>query len=173
MFNKIKYLINYIKGVIANKEATSKLVKSINKQTTPTFSKKVKYCVADLMEKYKGMRRILIFVAVAVNIYLVYITVEMYELTQIVDTQWVIFAGYWAGFLSVAIAFYFKERSAEETKQIETGTKVGSEALKEEDAKTNQKIATTRNVTVYTDEDNPDFYNDNDFDDDIDEKEAE
>lgn len=172
MFNKIKYLINYIKGVIANKEATSKLVKSINKQTTPTFSKKVKYCVADLMEKYKGMRRILIFVAVAVNIYLVYITVEMYELTQIVDTQWVIFAGYWAGFLSVAIAFYFKERSTEETKQIETGTKVGSEALKEEDAKINQKIATTRNVTVYTDEDNPDFYNDNDFDN-IDEKEAE
>ena len=166
MFNKIKYLINYVKGVIANKEATSKLIKQINKQTNPTITKKAKYCLADFFEKYKGMRRILILVAVAVNLYLVYITVEMYELTQIVDTQWVIFAGYWAGFLSVVIAFYFKERTSETTAQIESGTKIGSDAIKEEEAKTENKIATTRNVTVYTTEDNPDFYNDNDFDDD-------
>lgn len=143
----------------------NKLSKQINKQSGTSLSTKVKYCTCDFIEKYQGMRTILISIAVAINIYLVYITVQMYELTENVDTQWVVFVGYWAAYLSIVIAFYFKERSCEAIEHIKHGTELGSDAIKkkEKEEKTENKLPTTRNVTVYTSEDNPDFFNDGEF----------
>lgn len=164
MLHKIRMLLNRFKDSRFEKNATKKIIDIINKQTKKSMGDKVKYGIVDLVEKYKGIRRLLILIAIIANLYLLYVTVEMYRLTQAVDTQWVIYSGYWAGFLSVAIAFYFKDRSSETCKCIENGVKVGSDAIKDN----KPKIATTRNVTVYTNEDDPVFYNNDDFDEDMD-----
>jgi len=65
------------------------------------------------IEKYKGVRRIILVVVMWINIHIFLFTMHMYKSNGTVDTQWVIFAGYWAAILATFVGFYTMSRARE------------------------------------------------------------
>ncbi len=69
-------------------------------------------CIA-LIEKYKGVRRIILMVALWINIHIFIITADMYQKLGTIDIQWVVYAGYWSAILVTFIGFYTMSRVKE------------------------------------------------------------
>lgn len=88
-----------------------------------------------LFEKYKGVRRIILVIVLWINISIFFTTTRMYKTQTTVDTQWVIFAGYWATILGTFIGFYTMARGKEfksETPYSSAGEWVAPEILEPE-----------------------------------------
>ena len=83
--------------------ATSK--KPLHKRITDTF--------INFVEKYKGVRRIILTIILYLNIHAFYITCYMYVKTQTLDSNWIIYTGYWVGLLATMISFYTLARNKE------------------------------------------------------------
>ncbi|MDD3263469.1 MAG: hypothetical protein PHT94_01075 [Candidatus Nanoarchaeia archaeon] len=77
-------------------------VSRITKNATITF-----------VEKYKGMRRIVLVIVLYINLHIFAVTVDMYYKTGVLDIQWIIYAGYWTAILGTFIAFYTTSRVRE------------------------------------------------------------
>lgn len=65
------------------------------------------------IEKYKGIRRIILLIVLWINIHIFFVTKSMYKSCEFVDTNWVIYAGYWSAILGTFIAFYTMSRVKE------------------------------------------------------------
>lgn len=72
-----------------------------------------KNILIDFVEKYKGIRRTILAIVLGINIYILFVTVEMYRKVNSVDVQWVIYAGYWTAILGTLIGFYTSSRIKE------------------------------------------------------------
>lgn len=75
-----------------------------------TFSKDV---FINFIEKYKGIRRIILVIVLWINIHIFLVTSKMYQTLGQVDTQWIIYAGYWTAILGTFIGFYTVSRVKE------------------------------------------------------------
>jgi len=106
------------------------------------------------VEKYKGVRRTLLAIVLWINIHIFFVTIEMYRAYQEVDIQWVIFAGYWTAILATFIGFYTMSRTREFNS--ETGYSRPGEWMHEE----RERPLSSFNVSDYTENDDPSFYND-------------
>lgn len=106
------------------------------------------------VEKYKGIRRIILAIVLWINIHIFLVTIHMYKLTNRVDMQWVIFAGYWAGILGTFVAFYTMARTNEfnsNTPYSRPGEWISNRSI----------IGAMHQVSDYTERDNPTVFNDN------------
>ncbi len=65
------------------------------------------------VEKYKGIRRLILAIVLWINIHIFLVTTHMYKLNGSIDMQWVIFAGYWSAILATFVAFYTMARTNE------------------------------------------------------------
>jgi hypothetical protein len=104
------------------------------------------------VEKYKGVRRIILVVVMWINIHIFLFTMHMYKSNGTVDTQWVIFAGYWAAILATFVGFYTMSRAREfnsYTQYSRPGEWISA-----------QGEISTYSATEYTSSDNPSIYND-------------
>lgn len=106
------------------------------------------------IEKYKGVRRLILAIVLWINIHIFLVTTHMYKLYASIDMQWVIFAGYWSAILATFVAFYTMARTNEfnsYTPYSRPGEWMHSQS---------QIGVSTYSATEYTEEDNPSLYND-------------
>ena len=105
--DKIQSITNFFNKVFTSKKENyySPPKKSI---TTST-----KNALIDFIEKYKGVRRTILLIVLWINIHIFFVTIEMYRKVNSVDTQWVIYAGYWTAILGTLIGFYTSSRIKE------------------------------------------------------------
>ena len=106
------------------------------------------------VEKYKGIRRTLLAIVVWINIHIFLVTVDMYRMDHVIDMQWVIFAGLWTAMLATFVGFYTMSRTREFNS--ETGYSRPGEWMHEE----RERPLSSFNVSEYTENDDPSFYND-------------
>ena len=117
-----------------------------------------KEALIDTIEKYKGIRRLILAIVLWINIRIFLVTVYMYKLYGSIDTQWVIFAGYWSAILGTFVAFYTMARTSEfksYTPYSRPGEWINSQFQQP------QIKMSTYCATEYTEKDNPILYNDN------------
>lgn len=105
--DKIQSITNFFNKIFTSKKEN--YYSSPKKKITVT----AKNILIDFVEKYKGIRRILLAIILGVNIYILFVTVEMYRKVNSVDVQWVIYAGYWTAILGTFISFYTTSRTKE------------------------------------------------------------
>lgn len=105
-------------------------------------------------EKYKGIRRIILAIVLWINIHIFLVTTHMYKLNGKIDMQWVIFAGYWSAILATFVAFYTMSRTNEFNSQT-PWSRPGEWMTPQSNIGMSSYSA-----TEYTDEDNPNIYND-------------
>ncbi len=114
--DKIQLITNFFNKVFTSKTATAKNI------------------LIDFVEKYKGIRRTILAIVLSVNIYILFVTVEMYRKVNSVDVQWVIYAGYWTAILGTFIGFYTSSRIKEfnsDTPYSKKGEWLSSQKLNE------------------------------------------
>ena len=102
--DKIQSITNFFNKVFTSKKEN--YYSPPKKKITVT----AKNILIDFVEKYKGIRRTLLAIILGVNIYILFVTVEMYRKVNSVDVQWVIYAGYWTAILGTFIGFYTSSR---------------------------------------------------------------
>lgn len=105
--DKIQSITNFFNKIFTSKKEN--YYSSPKKKITVT----AKNILIDFVEKYKGIRRTLLAIILGVNIYILFVTVEMYRKVNSVDVQWVIYAGYWTAILGTFISFYTTSRTKE------------------------------------------------------------
>jgi len=105
--NKLQKIINFFSKIFANKQD--------NYYTPPkkSITTSTKNALIDFVEKYKGIRRTILLIVLWININIFFVTIEMYRKVNTVDTQWVIYAGYWTAILGTFISFYTTSRTKE------------------------------------------------------------
>jgi len=74
---------------------------------------KIETGVETFVEKYKGIRRLLLFMITYMCIDAYFATKQMYFSTQSVDSQWVIYQGILFGAWSIFFTFYTSGRTKE------------------------------------------------------------
>jgi len=87
-----------------------------NKNDNENFNKNsstgtFKNIFINYIEEHKGVRRIILFVILWINVHIFLVSVNMYKTNLFLDQQWVIFAGYWVGILTTIVAFYTTGRN--------------------------------------------------------------
>lgn len=95
-------IFNTAKNVITNTVTDTGKVAVISKDAFVNF-----------IEKYKGIRRIILVIVLWINIHIFFVTSKMYQLHNQIDTQWIIYAGYWTAILGTFIGFYTVSRVKE------------------------------------------------------------
>ena len=94
-----------------------------NKNDNENFNKNsstgtFKNIFINYIEEHKGVRRIILFVILWINVHIFLVSVNMYKTNLFLDQQWVIFAGYWAGIFATIVAFYTSGRTKEQVAKI-------------------------------------------------------
>jgi len=104
--NKLQKIINFFSKIFANKQD--------NYYTPPkkSITTSTKNALIDFVEKYKGVRRTILLIVLWINIHIFFVTIEMYRKVNTVDTQWIIYAGYWTAILGTFIGFYTVSRNS-------------------------------------------------------------
>ena len=105
--NKLQKIVSLFSGIILNKKDN---YSSLPKKSITTS---IKNTSIDFVEKYKGVRRTILLIVLWINIHIFFVTIEMYRKVNTVDTQWVIYAGYWTAILATFIGFYTISRTKE------------------------------------------------------------
>ncbi len=105
--NKIQLITNFFNKVFTSKKEN---YYTPPKESITTTTKNV---LINFVEKYKGVRRTILAVVLGINIYILYVTAEVYREVNFIDTQWVIYAGYWTAILGTLIGFYTTSRTKE------------------------------------------------------------
>ena len=105
--NKLQKIVSLFSGIILNKKDN---YSSLPKKSITTSLKNTSI---DFVEKYKGVRRTILLIVLWINIHIFFVTIEMYRKVNSVDTQWVIYAGYWTAILGTFIGFYTVSRVKE------------------------------------------------------------
>lgn len=144
-------------GVISKVNIIIKSIKNLfirhptyNQQSITTMTSDA---MIAFFEKYKGVRRIILVVVMYVNLKIFWTTTAMYKLTGGVDTQWVIYAGYWTAILGTFISFYTLSR----TREFNSDTPYSRKGEWINQPTTN---SSTFGATYYDKEDTPSLYND-------------
>ncbi len=106
--NKLQKIVSLFSGISLNKKD--------NYYSLPTTL--IKNTFIDFVEKYKGVRRTILLIVLWINIHIFFVTIEMYRKVNTVDTQWVIYAGYWTGIFATIVAFYTSGRTKEQVAKI-------------------------------------------------------
>lgn len=110
--NKLQKIVSLFSGISLNKKDN---YSSLPKKSITTS---IKNTSIDFVEKYKGVRRTILLIVLWINIHIFFVTIEMYRKVNSVDTQWVIFAGYWTGIFGTFAAFYTNGRTKEQVAKI-------------------------------------------------------
>lgn len=151
VLDKVKSITNIFGNIFRRRYcydySQSKGVIQISKDTLIAF-----------IEKYKGIRRLILVIVLWINIRIFLVTVYMYKLYGSVDTQWVIFAGYWSAILGSFVAFYTMARTGE-FKSYTPYSRPG-EWIYSQSQQPKIKMSTYC-ATEYTEKDDPSLYNDN------------
>jgi len=105
--DKIQLITNFFNQLLVPKKE--------NHYSLPkkSIAASTKNALIDFVEKYKGVRRIILTVVLWINIHIFFVTIEMYRKVNTVDTQWIIYAGYWTAILGTFIGFYTTSRVKE------------------------------------------------------------
>ena len=105
--DKLQKIIGVFSGISSNKKDNNYSLPKKNITTS------VKNIFIDFVEKYKGVRRTILLIVLWINIHIFFVTIEMYRKVNTVDTQWIIYAGYWTAILGTFISFYTTSRTKE------------------------------------------------------------
>lgn len=105
--DKIQRVTNFFSRLFSNRK--NDYYQPPRKSITTT----TKNIIIDFVEKYKGIRRTILVIVLWINIHIFFVTIEMYRRVNSVDTQWVVYAGYWTAILGTFIGFYTTSRVRE------------------------------------------------------------
>lgn len=150
--DKVQKVTNFFRSMFSKKRST---FYPSSKQSITTVTKNV---FIDFIEKYKGVRRTILAIVLWINIHIFFVTIEMYRKTELVDVQWVIFAGYWTAILGMFIAFYTMSRVKEfnsDTSYSRKGEWLSPRA--------SSNVGSTYGATEFTPMDNPSFYDNREY----------
>lgn len=105
--DKIQLITNFFNQLLVPKKE--------NHYSLPkkSIAASTKNALIDFVEKYKGIRRTILLIVLWINIHIFFVTIEMYRKVNTVDTQWIIYAGYWTAILGTFIGFYTVSRVKE------------------------------------------------------------
>lgn len=110
ILDKVKSITNIFTGMFNRRSYSGGYY---NDYQSPGIFQVSKEALIAFVEKYKGVRRIILTIVLWINVHIFLVTTYMYKLHGKIDVQWVIFAGYWAGILGTFVAFYTMSRVRE------------------------------------------------------------
>lgn len=153
IINKIQQITNFFGNMFSKKSSSgydnygynssNRSVVTITKDAFIAFT-----------EKYKGVRRTILAIVLWINIHIFFVTIEMYRRTTTVDTQWVIFAGYWTAILGTFIAFYTLSR----VKEFHSNTPYSNKGEWLSENTPNAAVTTTTYTTTEFDDEDLSLY---------------
>lgn len=148
VMDKIKIIISSAKKYLSGRS-------QYGYSSRPSLTTMTSDAMIVFFEKYKGIRRIILIVVMYVNLRIFFTTTEMYKLTGGIDTQWVIYAGYWTAILGTFISFYTLARTREFNSETPYSRK--GEWINQSNSNNDNS---TFNATYYNKDDTPSLYND-------------
>jgi len=115
--------LNTIKQLIAPLFTSTKSTVVSITENTGKAAVASKDLLTIFIERYKGIRRIILAIVLWINIHIFLVTTNMYIKYGTVDVQWIIYAGYWTAILGTFIGFYTMSRIKEFTTDTDLAPK--------------------------------------------------